>query len=215
MRRRFFAVTQAISLAVLILAGSIALPILCRPFYYLHIGPMELGEQAGLSVEEVKTAYNEVMDFSIGLTDTFSAGVLHWSEEGRSHFEDVRKLFILDLWALAAAAVLWIVLRLTQGKKPVRLMGHTPGFWSAIGLGAVFSVTAGLAALDFNQAFVVFHQLFFPGKDNWLFNYQTDPIIHILPEAFFRNCAILILVCILTGCTVCFLSDRIARKKIQ
>ena len=213
MKRKLLAVAEAVLIALIILAGAIAVPILCRPFYYLHIGPMELAERVNLSVQEVKTAYNEMMDFCMGLTDTFSTGVLSWSEEGKAHFVDVRKLFVLDLWVLAAAAVLWIVLRLVRGKEPARLMGHTPGFWSAIGLGTVFLVVGGLAATNFERAFVIFHQIFFPGKDNWLFDPQFDQIIQILPEAFFRNCAILILVGILAGCTAVLLRDRCARRK--
>ena len=213
MKRKLLAVAEAVLIALIILAGAIAVPILCRPFYYLHIGPMELTERVNLSVQEVKTAYNEMMDFCMGLTDTFSTGVLSWSEEGKAHFVDVRKLFVLDLWVLAAAAVLWIVLRLVRGKEPARLMGHTPGFWSAIGLGTVFLVVGGLAATNFERAFVIFHQIFFPGKDNWLFDPQFDQIIQILPEAFFRNCAILILVGILAGCTAVLLRDRCARRK--
>lgn len=213
MKRKLLAVAEAVLIALIILAGAIAVPILCRPFYYLHIGPMELAERVNLSVQEVKTAYNEMMDFCMGLTDTFSTGALSWSEEGKAHFVDVRKLFVLDLWVLAAAAVLWIVLRLVRGKEPARLMGHTPGFWSAIGLGTVFLVVGGLAATNFERAFVIFHQIFFPGKDNWLFDPQFDQIIQILPEAFFRNCAILILVGILAGCTAVLLRDRYARRK--
>ena len=213
MKRKLLAVAEAVLIALIILAGAIAVPILCRPFYYLHIGPMELAERVNLSVQEVKTAYNEMMDFCMGLTDNFSTGVLSWSEEGKAHFVDVRKLFVLDLWVLAAAAVLWIVLRLVRGKEPARLMGHTPGFWSAIGLGTVFLVVGGLAATNFERAFVIFHQIFFPGKDNWLFDPQFDQIIQILPEAFFRNCAILILVGILAGCTAVLLRDRCARRK--
>ena len=34
--------------------------------------------------------------------------------------------------------------------------------------------------------------IFFPGKDNWLFNPSTDQIIRVMPQEFFRNCAILI-----------------------
>ena len=55
-----------------------------------------------------------------------------------------------------------------------------------LGSGAV------LAALDFDRAFVVFHSLFFPGKTNWVFDWYHDPIIRVLPQEFFRNCAILI-----------------------
>ena len=213
MKRKLLALAQAIVIALLILAGSVALPILCRPFYYLHIGPMDLSAQSGLTVEEIKTAYNEMLNFCIGLADNFSVGVLPWSEAGRAHFADVRTLFLLDLWVLAAAAAVWIVLRLLQGKQTLRLAGHTPGFWSAIGLGTAFVIVGGLAALDFNRAFVVFHQLFFPGKDNWLFDYRLDPIINLLPEAFFRNCAIFILAGILVGCGIALLQDKIARKK--
>lgn len=53
----------------------------------------------------------------------------------------------------------------------------------------VFLAVGGLAALDFDRAFVVFHALFFPGKDNWLFDPETDQIITILPQVFFRNSA--------------------------
>ena len=214
MKRKLLAVAEAVLIALIILAGAIAVPILCRPFYYLHIGPMGLAERVGLSAQGVKTAYNEMMNFCMGLTDTFSTGALSWSEEGRAHFVDVRKLFVLDLWVLAAAAVLWGILRLARGKEPARLMGHTPGFWSAIGLGTVFLVVGGLAATNFERAFVIFHQIFFPGKDNWLFDPQFDQIIQILPEAFFRNCAILILIGILAGCTAALLRDcRVRHKK--
>ena len=55
-----------------------------------------------------------------------------------------------------------------------------------------FLTLGGLVALDFDRAFVVFHAVLFPGKDNWLFNPYEDEIIMALPEEFFMNCAILI-----------------------
>ena len=74
-------------------------------------------------------------------------------------------------------------------------------------------VLAGLAALDFNRAFVIFHAIFFPGKDNWIFDSATDQIILVMPEEFFCNCAILIGVVLLTCCTVLILTDLLRRKK--
>ena len=107
---------------------------------------------------------------------------------------------MLDLWVLAVAAVLLAVLTVLRRKKQDRLCGHTPGFWGAVGLGVAFLIVGGLAALDFGRAFEVFHMLFFPGKDNWLFDGREDPVIYMLPEEFFRNCAILILAGILLAC---------------
>lgn len=100
---------------------------------------------------------------------------------------------------------------------PDRYRGHGPGFWAACGLGMAFLTVGGLAALNFERAFVLFHALFFPGKDNWLFDWRTDPVILILPEEFFRNCALLVLALLLVWCAVLIFADlwanRVRRKK--
>ena len=200
MKEKLISVAQAVLVALVILSGAIAVPILCRPFFYLHIKPLSLETLVGLTAGEVKTAYNAMMDFCIGITDTFSAGVLPFSQAGASHFADVRRLFVLDLRVLIVSALLLSIIVLLRRKKPVRLLGYTPGFWGAIGLSVTFTNVGSLAALDFDRAFVVFHKLFFPGKDNWLFDRRQDPIINMLPEEFFRNCAILILASVLLTC---------------
>ena len=192
----------ALFTALVLLTAAVAAPILCRPFYYAHIGPMELEERTGLTEAEIKTAFNEMLDYCLG-AEEFSTGVLQWSESGKAHFTDVRMLFLLDLRVLAvsAAALIAVLLyaRFTR-RTPARPLGRGPGFWAGAGLGAVFLLVGALAALDFDRAFVVFHALFFPGKDNWLFDPRTDQIINILPQAFFRNCAILILALLVLGC---------------
>ena len=63
---RLLTVLRAVVTALLVLSGSIAVPILCRFFYYLHIGPLGLVEQTGLSADQIRQAYNEMMDFCIG-----------------------------------------------------------------------------------------------------------------------------------------------------
>ena len=212
MKERLTGIFQAVLIALVIVSGSIALPILFRPFFYWHIAPMELCDAVNLSEEGVKTAYNEMMSYCIGLTNSFSAGQLPFSQEGASHFADVQKLFVLDLRVLAVSCVLLLVSFLWRGKKPVSLAGHTPGFWGAIGVGVGFVVIGGLAALDFDRAFVIFHKLFFPGKDNWLFDSRKDPIINMLPAEFFRNCAILILAIILLSCGILIAYDMKQKK---
>ena len=213
MKQRILAITQAVLIALAVLSGAIALPLLFRPFFYWHIGPLRLPELVELTVPEIKTAYNEVMNYCIGLTDTFSAGSLPFSDAGAEHFADVQKLFVLDLRALVASAILLIGIRLAFRKEKLRLLDHTPGFWGAVGLGFGISAVGALAAMDFNKAFMVFHKLFFPGKDNWLFDPRTDPIILMLPAEFFRNCAILIFATILLSCTGLLLWDWCVRHK--
>ena len=208
-------VVLSVSIALVVLTGSIAVPLLCRSFYYAHIGPMGL-EEYGLPREEIETAYDEMMDFCLGRREEFSAGALAFSQSGADHFADVRGLFLLDLRVLLAALGLLLgALALCQMKRvrPHRFLGRGPGFWAAAGLGTSFLLVGGLAALDFDRAFVVFHSLFFPGKDNWIFDWRADPIILFLPQDFFRNCALLILGLLLLWCGALIAADLWARKK--
>ena len=208
-------VVLSVSIALVVLTGSIAVPLLCRSFYYAHIGPMGL-EEYGLPREEIETAYDEMMDFCLGRREEFSAGALSFSPSGADHFADVRGLFLLDLRVLLAALGLLLgALALCQMKRvrPHRFLGRGPGLWAAAGLGTAFLTVGGLAALDFDRAFVIFHSLFFPGKDNWIFDWRADPIILFLPQDFFRNCALLILGLLLLWCGALIAADLWIRKR--
>jgi integral membrane protein (TIGR01906 family) len=76
--------------------------------------------------------------------------------------------------------------------KSLSLGRYSGAFWGALTAVGLPLVIGALAALAFNRAFVIFHSIFFPGKDNWLFNPHTDPIILAMPETFFLRCGILI-----------------------
>lgn len=106
MKEKLLGIAQAVLTALVIVSGAIALPILFRPFYYWHIKPLHLTDMVGLTTEQVKTAYNEMMNFCIGISDTFSAGVLPFSESGAAHFADIRMLFLLDLGVLLVVILL-------------------------------------------------------------------------------------------------------------
>lgn len=185
--------------------------LLVRGFYTVQIGPLGICEVSGLTRQQAAEAYGDVMDYCMGRRPDFAAGVLPFSAEGAGHFADVRGLFLLAVWVFVAAAGLLlagaVVCRLRRQRLP-RLGGRTPGFWAACGLGGLFLLIALLAALDFDGAFTVFHSIFFPGKDNWLFDPVTDPVILILPEAFFRNCAIAIVTVLLTVCIMLVVTGR-------
>ncbi len=213
--RKITTLLTALLLALGLLTGSIAVPILFRPFYYAHIGPLGLCAETGLSRAEIRTAYDEMLDFCLG-GQTFSTGKLAFSEEGKRHFEDVRRLFLLDLRVLAVCAILLAGIFLYRRRKRrsfAPLLGHGPGFWAGIGLAAICLILGGLVALDFDRAFTIFHTLFFPGKTNWVFDPRVDEIILALPEVFFRNCAILILAVLLLGCALMVGLDEHARRR--
>ena len=213
--KKFWSYIAIPATALAVLTGSIAWVLLLRPFYYVQIKSLGVCAASGLTEAQVRAAYADVMDYCLGLRGDFAAGVLPFSAEGASHFADVRGLFLLDLAVLAGTLLLLLGLKLACRRRRTalpRLRGRTPGFWAACGLGGLILVVGALAATDFDRAFTVFHGIFFPGKDNWLFDPATDPIIVLLPEEFFRNCAVAIAVSLLGLCLWLILSGRRQKK---
>ena len=193
MKKRLLSVLCAVCVFLFLLTASIGLPIYIRPFYYAHIGECDLEAMSGYSESEIRQAYDEVLDYLTLPGKKFGTGVLPHSAEGKAHFADCKALFDLNATVLIGSAlVLALLFGMRKKWGPYRLGRHSAPFWAA-----VLSVTApimigALVALDFDRAFVIFHSIFFPGKTNWVFDWYRDPIIRILPQTFFRNCAILI-----------------------
>ena len=193
MRSRILSAVFVLALIFFVLTVSIGLPIYIRPFYYAHIEPMGLEAYTGLTAGQLREAYDGILDYLTLPSSPFSCGILPFSAEGEAHFADCRVLFDLNRNVLLASGGILAVLLLLQKKfGPYRLGKRHAAWWA--GLLALIAplVIGALAALDFDRAFVIFHQIFFPGKSNWLFDWRTDPIILALPQEFFRNCAILI-----------------------
>ena len=212
------AIAIAILAALFILSFSIALPILFRPFYYMQIEAFGLSEDTGLSIDEIKLAYNEMMDYCLGLRSDFSAGPLPFSEEGASHFYDVRVLFLIDLAVLLVSSLSLIaILIILKVKKltPYRFLGRSAPFWSVSAILGASSVIGIACAIDFDTTFDIFHHIFFIGKTNWAFKPSKDPIINLLPAEFFLNCAIFIGASVLLLSAAVLIFEFIPRKRFD
>ena len=216
-KMKIISIVISILVAVLIITLSITLPILFRPFYYAQIEPLGLSARTKLSYEEIKQAYDEMMDYCLGFRSDFSAGVLPYSEAGASHFADVRILFIIDFVLIFVCALSLAVIAIVLKKKklsPYRFKGRSAPFWSVVSLGAISALIGISCAINFRATFIFFHKIFFIGKTNWTFDPRFDPIIKLLPNQFFSNCAVLIFTCMVLCCAGILLYEFLPRKKI-
>ncbi len=213
--QRIFSLLFAICLFFFILTFSIGFPIYCRPFYYLQIDLYELPERSGFTKEEIITAYNEMLDYLTLPGKEFSVGIMKFSESGADHFVDCKVLFDLNAGVLIGSGVCLVLLTLIRifGKMGKFTLGkRSAAFYGAVSA-IVVPIVLGLAvAIDFDSAFTIFHKLFFPGKDNWVFDARTDEIIRVLPQDFFMNCAIFIGIGILTWSVTIIILEFIKKK---
>ncbi len=196
---RLYFLLRTTVIALLTISLAIAVPILWRGFYYLHIHWLRLDELTPWTAEEIRAAFDQMMDYCLW-ERPFDTGVLRWSMDGLEHFHDCRLLFQLDTHVLIVSVMLAAGLyaaKAVGAVREMRPMGKGPLFWGGLIPVVLTLITALLVVfVDFDKAFVAFHGMFFPGKTNWLFNPETDEIIRVLPEIYFRNCAILIAVII-------------------
>lgn len=201
MKNRVFTFLTGFLLAILIITISIGLPIYVRPFYYWQVDALGIEEYSGFDRETIIEAFDELMDYLTVPGNEFGTGSLKYSESGKSHFVDCKALFDLNLYALITALVGLLVLHILRANDVFELsrpFGKHVAFSSGIFTLGGFAVIGGLCAINFDRAFQIFHTIFFPGKSNWLFSWYEDEIIRVLPQDFFMNCAILILVSIIT-----------------
>ena len=184
-----------IAIFVFIITLSIGLPIYCREFYYMQIESLSIPQKTGLTIEQIKEGYNQVLDYLVLPNATFSAGAFKYSLEGASHFADCKGLFLLNGYALIISFVVMLALIILNKCNVISLVkpfGMSVAFISSLSIFALGIILGIIVSIDFDSAFTIFHHIFFPGKDNWQFNPYTDQIILALPQQFFMNCAILI-----------------------
>lgn len=195
MLNKFLTALFGVAVFFFIITFSIALPIYCRFFYYAQINALNLPEATGYDYATIKAAYDEVLNFLTLPNREFGTGVFKYTESGKAHFYDCKVLFNLNLIVLIVSSVVGVTLFVLDKLKIITLskpFNMNVSFISALSIFIFFALLAIVVAINFDVAFTVFHHIFFPGKNNWLFDPRYDQILRILPQDFFMNCAILI-----------------------
>lgn len=195
---------------IFIISFSIILTLNFRPLYYADIKNLNISETSGLSEEEIRLNYDALIDYnSIPFNRaTLSFPTLEMSETGLIHFEEVKAIFDI-IFAVGLFTLIYSFWAAYFSRK-----SHC---WHWLFFGGLFSfilpvVLGILVAVNWQNVFVTFHQLFFD-NDYWIFDPATDPVITILPDQFFMHCAILILALIVAmGFLSLFIYSKLRKK---
>ncbi len=173
--------------------------LLCRSFYFSQISYLNILDYLSYygfdyTYLDVKEAYNALLD-SLIYGYPFSEGVFYYSEEGMAHFLDCIPLFNLAIYNCLISSIGFITLHILKKVKVftnLKVKGLSSLSLTPLVFVFIIIVFVFIALIDFNTAFTIFHSIFFPGKTNWIFQFENDPIILIFPAEFFMNCAIFI-----------------------
>ena len=179
-----------------------------RPLFYADIKLLNLEAQSGLPASIIKENYDALIDYcSPFYQGELSFPSLPASESGLSHFAEVKVLF--QFFYISALVTFVLLVGIILYKK--RKKNHEYLLISSITMILLPLICLIGSAINFSKTFELFHRLVF-SNDDWLFDPITDPIINILPESFFLQCALIIIFCVLAGSLILYLRYRHYRK---
>ena len=200
----------AIMLMIFIISFAVVFTVFFKPLYYFDINHLNIDQISGLDAETIKENYRILINYqSIFYQGTLNLPDFVMSDSGRIHFEEVKRIFEAIQVMMVISGLISIPMTIKKIKEKEYRFLRLTGLITII----VPTVLGFLAALDFERAFVLFHQIVFR-NDYWIFDYRTDPVITILPETFFMHCFMLIVVIVCLLAIICLGYYRYQQKKI-
>ncbi len=201
----------AVLLVLFIISLSTVLTLNFRSLYYADIEKFDLEYESGFSREVIVRNYDALIDYlSVFHRGRLILPDLPMSESARIHFADTKNIFVFfEITAMAVAvpaALLSLFLLKRKKRKFLRAAGITA---------LAVPLSVGLAvAINWDGTFELFHELLF-ANDYWLFDRHTDPIITMLPDEYFLQCAVCICVLIAIMSIIClFSANSVIIKKV-
>lgn len=194
-----FHLILAVLYMLCIISISVTFVLNFRPLYYFDIGHLHISENSGYPEDEIRENYDALIDYNSAFyKGDLSFPTLPMSENGHTHFVEVKRIFVFVQYLAFISLILCIVFTFFQAQKREFRFLKYAGILTLV----VPAVLGCLIAVNWDACFTAFHHLFF-NNDYWIFDAAFDPVILILPDRFFMHAAILILGCVILGSILC------------
>lgn len=192
----------ALNLFILILFLALVPPALNTNFYHDQFVINNSYERANTTPQALNDLIDHTLDYTYGLIDNFQYTLtlvdgstrLAFNQREIDHMLDVQNLFIGGRILTGISLLLFLLIGgyfllspKSFKREYFKIMRNTIVF-----ILLTAALILGFAALDFNTAFTIFHQIFFT-NDLWILS-STDMLIIMLPQALFFRLALRIFV---------------------
>jgi len=204
-----------VPVATMLTIGAVALLLLFTPFW-LHpaLDAADSAAWLGMTQQQVHEFSDRTVQdlvFASGDFDFVAGdGTPFFDASERAHMRDVRVVLYGFLGLSTVAATLLGVVTYRRRADAAVLKGISRGgAWLVIGT----LVVGVFAAVAFDQAFELFHEIFFPGG-NFSFDPTTERLVQLYPFAFWQyTSAALGLLLVAGGTFTWFVGRRLAARR--
>ena len=189
-------------------------------FYEKEYAKYNVTASLHMEMEDVMKVTDHMMDYLIGKEEELSIVTMvegkeqdFFNEQDRLHMWDVQNLFLggLKLRNLLMIAVIVLLVFLGVRKaelKQVLPRAYTQAFLVFLGILAFLGIAF---TVDFTKCFTIFHEIFFT-NDLWLFDARYDYMIRMLPEGFFADMVVRIVVFFLAFLAAVFAGMQVWKR---
>lgn len=208
--RQLASVLASVAVGVAILGTSVTVVLAARFSYPWFSAGRYNSHQ--LTMAQMQANYDRIIEYSLfPWVRELHLETLPMSDAGAQHFAEAKDIFQLFVQGGLLALVVAVVLGSWLWRRH-----RSTGFLTA---GAIIALATPLMlavplAIDFDRAFVVFHEIAFD-NELWIFDPRTDPIIDYLPEALFMRNAFAILVVMIVLSVAAILVGRRLRRRVR
>lgn len=191
---------SALSMIVMLMLSSISIVVFGKMDYYRHeFEKYNVTQNIDMSMDNVMYVMNELMDYLHNDRDSLEHIVTvvngqkrdFFSEREKIHMADCKEIFNNALVLRKICTMIFIILTLAMILMKMFDIRQFIKICGMISIGIILfaSVVTIAALINFDASFTMFHKIFFD-NDLWLLYPETDLIINILVEDFFRDIAI-------------------------
>jgi len=188
----------ALNLFILTLFVALVPPALNSSFYHDQFVINNSYERANTTPQALNDLIDHTLAYTYGVIDSFQYNLslidgstrLAFNQREIDHMLDVQNLFIGGRILTGVSLLMLLLIGgyfLTKPKAFKRNYFKTMRNTILLILLAA-ALVLGFAALDFNRAFTIFHEIFFT-NDLWILS-STDMLIIMLPEVLFFRLAV-------------------------
>ena len=190
-----------ISLLVVMLISSVDIAVYGDMRYFQkEYRKYDVIKNVNMEEKELLFVTEEMMSYLKGKRDNLNIEAVidgeqqeFFNEKEIAHMKDVRVLFWGGQWLRRIGViicVITVIFLLFQSKIEFLLKCLRNGLISFI---VFMAILVGIITTNFTKYFVIFHKIFF-SNNLWILNPETDRLINIVPEPFFIDTSIRIVV---------------------
>lgn len=189
-----------------------------KNYYYDYSRKNNIKEYAHLDTEKLENMYSNLVDYIY--SGEKSLINKDFNDREVSHMHDVHKLYNLNTTiayissGFLIAFIIYLVISYKKNKNLYKELRYLRNVTLIILLAIIILI--GIISIDFDSAFIKFHEIFF-NNDLWLLDPKTDVMIRMLPQDFFMNEAFRIIKTLFFNLVIFFiiLTVNIKRYKLS